>query len=151
MLCTTEIIIFIIWKPLKITLCPPCRLFRCTLTNIPQTQALLNKAKLPLGLLLHPFKDLSVWQIFQPLNAEISTVPSLESRAGQRIIKEEQVWPRKIPLVTDISLLQADHCHVSGFFSLPVLSFEAPLHQKLQQLRGSTALGLWHKAAHLIA
>ncbi|XP_056372587.1 protein transport protein Sec24A isoform X3 [Hyla sarda] len=34
-------------------------LVRCTLTNIPQTQALLNKAKLPLGLLLHPFKDLS--------------------------------------------------------------------------------------------
>lgn len=37
--------------------CNP-ELFRCTLTNIPQTQALLNKAKLPLGLLLHPFKDL---------------------------------------------------------------------------------------------
>ncbi|KAM5302243.1 protein transport protein Sec24A isoform 2-T2 [Glossophaga mutica] len=36
--------------------CNP-ELFRCTLTNIPQTQALLNKAKLPLGLLLHPFKD----------------------------------------------------------------------------------------------
>lgn len=34
-------------------------LFRSTLTNIPQTQALLNKAKLPLGLLIHPFKDLS--------------------------------------------------------------------------------------------
>lgn len=34
--------------------------FRCTLTNIPQTQALLNKAKLPLGLLLHPFRDLTV-------------------------------------------------------------------------------------------
>ncbi|XP_060248677.1 protein transport protein Sec24B isoform X5 [Meriones unguiculatus] len=34
-------------------------LFRCTLTNIPQTQALLNKAKLPLGLLLHPFRDLT--------------------------------------------------------------------------------------------
>ncbi|XP_028840204.1 protein transport protein Sec24A isoform X2 [Denticeps clupeoides] len=33
--------------------------FRCTLTSIPQTQSLLNKAKLPLGLLLHPFKDLS--------------------------------------------------------------------------------------------
>ncbi|KAM3937800.1 protein transport protein Sec24B isoform 2-T2 [Leptodactylus fuscus] len=31
--------------------------FRCTLTNIPQTQALLNKAKLPLGLMLHPFKS----------------------------------------------------------------------------------------------
>ncbi|XP_040827876.1 protein transport protein Sec24A isoform X2 [Ochotona curzoniae] len=37
--------------------CSP-ELFRCTLTGIPQTQALLNKAKLPLGLLLHPFKDL---------------------------------------------------------------------------------------------
>uniref|UniRef100_A0A8C6N538 SEC24 homolog B, COPII coat complex component n=1 Tax=Mus spicilegus TaxID=10103 RepID=A0A8C6N538_MUSSI len=33
--------------------------FRCTLTSIPQTQALLNKAKLPLGLLLHPFRDLT--------------------------------------------------------------------------------------------
>ncbi|MGH0167011.1 UNVERIFIED_CONTAM: hypothetical protein FKN15_051587 [Acipenser sinensis] len=33
--------------------------FRCTLTNIPQTQSLLNKAKLPLGLLLHPFRDMS--------------------------------------------------------------------------------------------
>ncbi|KAM4707866.1 protein transport protein Sec24B isoform 2-T2 [Discoglossus pictus] len=31
--------------------------FRCTLTNIPQTQALLNKAKLPLGLILHPFRS----------------------------------------------------------------------------------------------
>ncbi|KAI1902920.1 hypothetical protein AGOR_G00021270 [Albula goreensis] len=38
--------------------CSP-EVFRCTLTNIPQTQSLLNKAKLPLGLLLHPFKDLS--------------------------------------------------------------------------------------------
>ncbi|XP_043917273.1 protein transport protein Sec24B-like isoform X2 [Protopterus annectens] len=35
-------------------------LFRCTLTNIPQTQGLLNKAKLPLGLLLHPFRDLTL-------------------------------------------------------------------------------------------
>ncbi|XP_051902355.1 protein transport protein Sec24A-like isoform X1 [Hippocampus zosterae] len=38
--------------------CSP-EVFRCTLTSIPQTQALLNKAKMPLGLLLHPFKDLS--------------------------------------------------------------------------------------------
>ncbi|XP_043925169.1 protein transport protein Sec24A [Protopterus annectens] len=38
--------------------CSP-EVLRCTLTNIPQTQSLLNKAKLPLGLLLHPFKDLS--------------------------------------------------------------------------------------------
>lgn len=33
--------------------------FCCTLTNIPQTQAMLNKARLPLGLLLHPFRDLT--------------------------------------------------------------------------------------------
>uniref|UniRef100_A0A7N8WXI2 SEC24 homolog B, COPII coat complex component n=1 Tax=Mastacembelus armatus TaxID=205130 RepID=A0A7N8WXI2_9TELE len=32
--------------------------FRCTLSSIPHTQALLNKARLPLGLLLHPFRDL---------------------------------------------------------------------------------------------
>lgn len=38
------------------------RTFRCTLTSIPQTQALLNKARLPLGLLLHPFRDLQVHQ-----------------------------------------------------------------------------------------
>ncbi|XP_026037435.1 protein transport protein Sec24A isoform X2 [Astatotilapia calliptera] len=39
--------------------CSP-EVFRSTLTSIPQTQSLLNKAKMPLGLLLHPFKDLSL-------------------------------------------------------------------------------------------
>ncbi|XP_041863674.1 protein transport protein Sec24A isoform X2 [Melanotaenia boesemani] len=38
--------------------CSP-EVFRCTLSSIPQTQSLLSKAKMPLGLLLHPFKDLS--------------------------------------------------------------------------------------------
>ena len=43
-------------------------MFRCTLNAIPQTSALLNKARLPLGILIHPFKDLSVrlcgpWQV----------------------------------------------------------------------------------------
>lgn len=42
---------------LKKVNCSP-ETFRCTLTSIPQTQALLNKARLPLGLLLHPFRDL---------------------------------------------------------------------------------------------
>uniref|UniRef100_A0A8C4EMA1 SEC24 homolog B, COPII coat complex component n=1 Tax=Dicentrarchus labrax TaxID=13489 RepID=A0A8C4EMA1_DICLA len=42
---------------LKKVNCSP-HTFRCTLTSIPQTQALLNKARLPLGLLLHPFRDL---------------------------------------------------------------------------------------------
>lgn len=46
------------------------RTFRCTLTSIPQTQALLNKARLPLGLLLHPFRDLQVghFNLYQSLN-----------------------------------------------------------------------------------
>ncbi|XP_041657044.1 protein transport protein Sec24A isoform X2 [Cheilinus undulatus] len=39
--------------------CNP-EVFRSTLTSIPQSQSLLNKAKMPLGLLLHPFKDLSL-------------------------------------------------------------------------------------------
>ncbi|XP_066502177.1 protein transport protein Sec24A isoform X3 [Hoplias malabaricus] len=46
-------------KDLQKINCSP-EVFRSTLTSIPQTQSLLNKAKLPLGLLLHPFKDLSL-------------------------------------------------------------------------------------------
>nr|XP_057920386.1 protein transport protein Sec24B isoform X1 [Doryrhamphus excisus] len=42
---------------LKKVNCSP-QTFRCTLTSIPQTQAVLNKARLPLGLILHPFRDL---------------------------------------------------------------------------------------------
>ncbi|XP_026186196.1 protein transport protein Sec24B isoform X3 [Mastacembelus armatus] len=42
---------------LKKVNCSP-QTFRCTLSSIPHTQALLNKARLPLGLLLHPFRDL---------------------------------------------------------------------------------------------
>ena len=35
-------------------------IFRCTLTKIPETNALLQKSRLPLGVLIHPFKDLTV-------------------------------------------------------------------------------------------
>ncbi|XP_061747368.1 protein transport protein Sec24A isoform X1 [Nerophis ophidion] len=45
--------------------CNP-EVFRCTLTSIPQTQSLLNKAKMPLGLLLQPFKDLSQLPVVTP-------------------------------------------------------------------------------------
>ncbi|KAL1461541.1 hypothetical protein WDU94_013426 [Cyamophila willieti] len=34
-------------------------LFRCTLTKIPETKSLLDKSRLPLGLLIHPFKDIN--------------------------------------------------------------------------------------------
>jgi hypothetical protein len=33
---------------------------RCSLNVIPQTKDLLNKSRLPLGILIHPFKDLEV-------------------------------------------------------------------------------------------
>lgn len=44
--------------------CNP-EVFRCTLNAIPQTPALLNKARLPLGILIHPFKDLSQLPVIQ--------------------------------------------------------------------------------------
>jgi protein transport protein SEC24 len=39
-----------------------CRpdIFRCTMTKIPETSSLLQKTRLPLGILIHPFKDLNV-------------------------------------------------------------------------------------------
>merc|ERR1719402_1691887 len=40
-------------------------LFRSTLTRIPETDALLKKARLPLGVLIHPFKDLSHLPVIQ--------------------------------------------------------------------------------------
>ncbi|KAL5018605.1 hypothetical protein ScPMuIL_004327 [Solemya velum] len=39
--------------------------FRCTLNAIPQTSSLQNKARLPLGILIHPFKDLSQLPVIQ--------------------------------------------------------------------------------------
>ena len=35
-------------------------IFRCTLTKIPETNSILQKSRLPLGVLIHPFKDLTV-------------------------------------------------------------------------------------------
>lgn len=35
-------------------------IFRCTLTKIPETNSLLQKSRLPLGILIHPYRDLSV-------------------------------------------------------------------------------------------
>ncbi|XP_048248104.1 protein transport protein Sec24A-like isoform X3 [Haliotis rufescens] len=40
-------------------------IFRCTLNAIPQTSSLLNKARLPLGIIIHPFKDLSQLPVIQ--------------------------------------------------------------------------------------
>ena len=35
-------------------------IFRCTLTKIPESSSILQKSRLPLGILIHPFKDLTV-------------------------------------------------------------------------------------------
>jgi protein transport protein SEC24 len=49
---------------LKKVNCSP-DIFRCTLNALPQTSALLNKARLPLGILIHPFRDLSQLPVIQ--------------------------------------------------------------------------------------
>ncbi len=38
---------------------------RCTLTAIPESQTLLSKCRLPLGILIHPFKDLESLKVVQ--------------------------------------------------------------------------------------
>ncbi|CAH1985191.1 unnamed protein product [Acanthoscelides obtectus] len=40
-------------------------IFRCTLTKIPENNNLLQKSRLPLGVLIHPFKDLSHLPVIQ--------------------------------------------------------------------------------------
>lgn len=35
-------------------------IFRCTLSKIPESNSLLQKSRLPLGILIHPYRDLSV-------------------------------------------------------------------------------------------
>ena len=40
-------------------------IFRCTLTAIPQKQEEIAKAKLPFGLIIHPFKDLQSLPVIQ--------------------------------------------------------------------------------------
>ena len=40
-------------------------IFRSTLTKIPETESVLKKSRLPLGILIHPFKDLSHLPVIQ--------------------------------------------------------------------------------------
>lgn len=40
-------------------------IFRCTMTKIPETNSLLQKSRLPLGVLIHPFKDLNQLAVIQ--------------------------------------------------------------------------------------
>lgn len=40
-------------------------IFRCTLTKIPDSHSLLQKSRLPLGILIHPFKDIKQLPVVQ--------------------------------------------------------------------------------------
>jgi len=40
-------------------------IFRCTLTKIPESSSILQKSRLPLGILIHPFKDLTQLPVIQ--------------------------------------------------------------------------------------
>ncbi|XP_043672934.1 protein transport protein Sec24A isoform X2 [Vespula pensylvanica] len=40
-------------------------IFRCTLTKIPESNSLLQKSRLPFGILIHPFKDLNQLPVIQ--------------------------------------------------------------------------------------
>ncbi|CAG9864534.1 unnamed protein product [Phyllotreta striolata] len=40
-------------------------LFRCTITNVPESASLLQKSRLPFGLLIHPFRDLAHLPVIQ--------------------------------------------------------------------------------------
>ncbi|XP_015122923.1 protein transport protein Sec24B [Diachasma alloeum] len=44
--------------------CSP-EIFRCTLTKVPESNSLLQKSRLPLGILIHPFKDLNHLSVIQ--------------------------------------------------------------------------------------
>ncbi|CAK1603896.1 unnamed protein product [Parnassius mnemosyne] len=44
--------------------CSP-EIFRCTINRIPETNSLLQKCRLPLGILIHPFKDLDSLPVIQ--------------------------------------------------------------------------------------
>ncbi|XP_047985973.1 protein transport protein Sec24A [Leguminivora glycinivorella] len=44
--------------------CSP-EIFRCTINRIPETNSLLQKSRLPLGILIHPFKDLNHLPVIQ--------------------------------------------------------------------------------------
>lgn len=48
-----------------------CSVFRSTLNAIPESQSLLQKSRLPLGLIIHPFRDLSVSMLSKDWVAEL--------------------------------------------------------------------------------
>uniref|UniRef100_A0A3Q3WJG5 Uncharacterized protein n=1 Tax=Mola mola TaxID=94237 RepID=A0A3Q3WJG5_MOLML len=83
--------------------CNP-EVFRCTLTSIPQSQSLLNKAKMPLGLLLHPFKDLSVIPQFNILISIIFLFSSIPEEFMYNPVSRSYGEPHKRPEVQNATI-----------------------------------------------
>ncbi|XP_030046664.1 protein transport protein Sec24B isoform X4 [Microcaecilia unicolor] len=83
--------------------------FRCTLTNVPQTQSLLNKAKLPLGLLLHPFRDLTGFEIY---------IPKIVKKEMENDFKKE-IAVKQLPVITSSTIVRCRSCrtYINPFVS----------------------------------
>lgn len=58
-------------------------IFRCTLTKIPESNSLLQKSRLPLGILIHPFRDLNVSKCFL-FFLFFSLCPNYSNRSWER-------------------------------------------------------------------
>lgn len=57
---------------------------RCTLAKIPESNSLLQKSRLPLGILIHPFRDINVSVFVRIISITILIICILpDSRAYQ--------------------------------------------------------------------
>ncbi|CAB1316714.1 unnamed protein product, partial [Coregonus sp. 'balchen'] len=117
-------------KDLQKINCHP-EVFRSTLTSIPQTQSLLNKAKLPLGLLLHPFKDLSEF-MYNPVSrsyGEPHKRPEVQNATIEFIAPSEYMLrppqPAVYLFVLDVShnAVETGYLDVIGF-----ITFDSTIH-----------------------
>uniref|UniRef100_A0A182UHM5 Sec23/Sec24 trunk domain-containing protein n=1 Tax=Anopheles melas TaxID=34690 RepID=A0A182UHM5_9DIPT len=57
-------------------------IFRCTLNKIPESSSLLQKSRLPLGLLIHPFRDLNLRPPQPAIYLFLLDVSSLAQQSG---------------------------------------------------------------------
>jgi len=74
---------------------------RCSLNVIPQTKDLLNKSRLPLGILIHPFKDLEVNLFHLPFTVDVSfSLKSLSVIQGSKIVRCDSCKSYINPFVT---------------------------------------------------
>jgi hypothetical protein len=63
-------------------------IFRCTLNKIPESNNLLQKSRLPLGILIHPYRDLSVSKFLVKSyhNGDVHKLRNALGGGGQRFV-----------------------------------------------------------------